>query len=334
MPAKQKAVFALLTVSAIWGIASVAIVYTLNYIPPISFLYIRFLIPAVILYFFVKKELKNLLHKVTLKKLLTKPFTKKSAVNYFKEEVHSIYDVRSLFLMGVLGSTVNLGILFFAYQYVTAIEGAMIYSTAPIWVMLSGVIFLKEKVTKREVMGLFICILGFLLVVIFPAFQDSEGLSYSVLGNFLMVLATAGWVAYSVISKNVFNHGKKYSPQLITFFTFFSGAVTLAPFATYEIFTTQIDFSMALAGILYMSIFSSFIAYWLFEYGVQQLNVGKASVFQYIQPVFTIPVAILILKESFSIWQLIGGLVIAIGIYFAESKRHTRSVSSSRPPKS
>ena len=303
MPKRTKAFIALFIVSAIWGIAAVVIKQTLNYIPPITFLYIRFLFASIILYFFVDWKKSNYKKIIKSKKF--------------------IY----IFLLGVLGSTVNLGLIFYALKYTTAIEGTIIYAANPIWIIIGGMLFLKEKVTKKEILGIMLTLVGFALVVLSPMFHIELEKTSSIFGNFLMLLAALSWAAYSLLSKNVFNHdktGKRYSPMFITFITFFAGAVTLAPFSIYEILTTEINYIASFGGIFYMVIFSSVIAYWLYEYGVQKMEVSEAGLFQYIEPLFTIPVAIIFIGERFYFVYIIGGIITALGLYVAEKHPSVR----------
>lgn len=293
---RKLAIISLIVVSAIWGVASPVIKVTLNYIPPFSFLMIRFLIASLILYFMVdwkKGYLKNLGKRGLVYALL----------------------------IGVLGSSVNLGLLFWGINFTSSIEATIIYSMAPILIILGGVVFLKEKIQTYELVGLLIALAGFGLIIIKPLLMDRSEVSISFEGNILVVLSTIAWTAYALLSKNVFNHdktGKKYSPVFITFITFFAGAISLLPFGIYEILTTPIDFAKATPGILYMTIASTVIAYTLYEFGVKQIEVSETAIFQYLQPLFTIPVAIMFLNEQFSIIYLVGGILVAAGVFLSE----------------
>lgn len=301
MPTKAKPLIALFTVSLIWGISSVVIKYTLDFIPPFSFLYIRFVLASIILYFLVDWKKHKYLLNVKRK------------------------DFIKIFLIGALGSSVNLGLYFWGIKFTTASEATVIYSFSPILIVFGGVFLLKEKLTKLEIIGLLTTILGFSIVVFHPLLQsgnaNTSGTSF--IGNFLVLLSVFAWASYSLISKNWFNHdksGERFSPIFITFISFFAGAITLIPFGLHEMLTTQIDYVKAFPGILYMTIFSTVIAYTFFEYGVKKIEVSQASLFQYIQPLFTIPLAMIFLGEKFSIYYILGGLLLAFGIYLSEIK--------------
>lgn len=293
---RKQALLALLVVSAIWGVATPVIKVTLEFIPPISFLLIRFTLASLILYFLVdwkKGYLKNLGSKGL------------------------VY----AFLLGALGSSLNLGLYFYGVTYTTAIEATIIYSSAPIWILLGGVIFLGEKVTKKELIGLLVIILGFSVIIFRPILESGYSNQVSLKGNLLVLLAVLSWTAYSIISKKVFNGDKteeRYSPVFITFITFFAGAVTLIPFGIYEILTVPMDLKAGTPGMIYMIIASSVVAYTLYEYGVKKIEVSEAGLFQYLQIVFAVPIAMLFLGEQFSAIDITGIIFIIAGLFVAE----------------
>lgn len=293
---RKLAIIALIVVSALWGVASPVIKVTLNYIPPISFLMIRFLIASIILYFLVD--------------------WKKGYLKYLGKK-----GLLYALLLGVLGSTVNLGLIFWGINLTSSIEATIIYSMAPILIILGGVIFLKEKIQTHEFLGLLIALLGFGLIIIRPLLFEGSKVIINFEGNILVLLSTIAWTAYALLSKNVFNHdktGTKYSPVFITFITFFAGAVSLLPFGIHEILTTPIFWVKATPGILYMAIASTVIAYTLYEFGVKKIEVSETAVFQYLQPLFTIPIAIMFIEEKFSFIYLVGGILVAAGVFLSE----------------
>jgi len=293
---RKLAIIALIVVSALWGVASPVIKVTLNYIPPFSFLTIRFLVASFILYFLVdwkKGYLKHLGKKGLLYALL----------------------------LGVLGSSVNLGLLFWGINFTTSIEATIIYSMAPILIILGGVVFLKEEIQTRELLGILIALFGFGLIIIKPLLFESSKVIINFEGNILVLLSTVAWVAYALLSKNIFNHdktGTKYSPVFITFITFFAGAVSMLPFGIYEILTTPIFWAKATPGILYMAVAGTVIAYTLYEFGVKKIEVSETAIFQYLQPLFTIPIAMMFIGEDFSFIYLVGGILVAAGVFLSE----------------
>jgi len=118
------AYIALLLTSVIWGIATVVIKYTLNFIEPLDFLFWRFLISVLVLLPFFLIFLK------------TRPLDKK--------------DFLKLFFLGTLSTTVTLYLLFWGMKYTSAIDVSIISVLGPIMIVFAGTHFLQEKVTRQE----------------------------------------------------------------------------------------------------------------------------------------------------------------------------------------
>jgi drug/metabolite transporter (DMT)-like permease len=295
-PNRKHAIVAIVTTVAIWGVATPIIKVTLNYIPPFSFLLIRFILASFILYFLVDWK------KGYLKHLGKKGF---------------VY----AFLIGALGSSVNLGLYFWGVNFTTSFEATVIYSSAPIFIVLGGALLLKEHVSQKEFLGLLIALCGFALIAFRPIFENGSNLSLNFKGNVLVFLAVIAWTAYSLFSKFIFNgdkSGEKFSPMFVTFVTFFAGAITLIPFGIYEIMTVDINYAKAAPGILYMTIAATVVAYALYEYAVKTIDVSETAIFQYLQPVFTLPLSLVFLGEPFSPVYIVGGILVAGGVFLSE----------------
>lgn len=316
MTKRIRAYIYLLTTAVIWGIASVVIKHTLSFIKPFSFLFWRFLITCLImvplLYAFRKKQLFSL-----------------SAFKIFK-----------LFILGFIGTTLSLGLLFVGYQYTTAIDGVLIDSIAPILVVVGGALFLKENVTKIEKIGTTLAFLGTLITIIQP-FLEGKALAYqNIYGNFLVFLSTFAWAAYCLLVRKVEAKDKiKTDPFVVTAITFIAGFITIIPLFIWESLSLPVRqagispsfyfsiSSSALPGILFMAVFSSVIAYFTYNAGYALIEASEATIFDYLRPIFTAPLAVWWLKEQITVPFLFGALLIALGVFLTEYK--PRKISNS-----
>jgi len=70
-----------------------------------------------------------------------------------------------------------------------------------------------------------------------------------------------------------------------------------------------------------MAIFSGSIAYYLFVRAQKSIEVSEAVLFNYLQPIVTIPLAIIWLNERLSTSFILGAIIIAIGLIIAEYKK-------------
>jgi len=284
---RSLAYLSLLVTAIIWGVAVAVIKYTLSFIDPLSFLFFRFLLSSVILLPFFLILIRR------------QPIAKKDFLN--------------LFFLGTLATTIVLGFLFIGMQYTTAIDTSLISVLGPIMIVFGGAYFLKEKVTGREKIGLSIAVLGSLIAIIEPLLKTNS-YPQALFGNSLVFLSYLVWAGYTLFYKK---SSPKYHPLIVTFFSFFSGLITLTPIFLIHNSSFIIHHS-ALPGILYMSIFSSCLAYFTYNLGVSLIEASEASVFEYLKPIFTAPLAFFWLKETITLPFLLGAIIIAIGVAISE----------------
>jgi len=297
LSARVKAFIALITVSAIWGIAGPIIKGTLEYIPPFTFLYYRFLIVGI--------------------------FTIPWYIWYLRRFPIKRSDIWPLTIFGYLSTTLNLGLIFLGFERTTALDGTLLGVMSPLFIVALGVLFLKEKVSSHAKWGLILAFIGSIVTVIQPFFEGVAFPLENILGNILIIIGAVVWAIFTFISKKGFKH---FSPTLITLHSSIVGLITFTILAFFEAGYTlpavSFIFSSSLVfwGVIYMSIVSFLLAFFLYEYGMSKIQISEGSIFTYLHPLFALPVAYFWLGETITIPFVIGAILIAIGVVFAEKK--------------
>lgn len=302
-PHRLRAYIYLILVAAIWGIAGPVIKFTLPSLPPFIFLTYRFFISTVV---FLPIVL----------------FKKTKAPSNGK-------DFAILTLIALLGSSVNLGFLFYGYNYTTALDASLLSATAPLFVVAAGAFFLKERVTKKEKIGLSIAFLGTLAIIFQPLAENKILFRENIFGNILIVIANFAWVFYVILSK--FALKRKFDPLYMTVYMFFLGFITLLPLAILQAGSFPNLVSLIISspvqshlGVLYMALLSGSLAYFLYQKAQKTIEASEATLFSYLSPLFAIPLAVFWLKEEITIFYLLGVVIVAIGVIIAESKRRKK----------
>ena len=297
-PRRLRAYFLLIIVVIIWGIAPSVIKFALGELPPFLFLTYRFFITTVFLLpFYIGSKDKGL-------KL-------------------SIFPL--LIFVSILGSTLNLGFLFYGTNLTTSLDSSLISATSPILVILAGILFLHERETAREKLGVLITIIGTIIIALQSFFEMGTSVTHSVVGNVMILLSNVAFVAYLIFSKKALQ--KNVSPFSITFWMFLVGLITTFPLAVSESGTTNLlpkIASISLSAhlsVIYMALLSGALAYILYQKAQKTIEASEASVFNYLPPIITAPVATLWLHEKLTIPYIIGSIVIALGVFLAEYKK-------------
>jgi len=314
----------LLITTIIWGAAGPIIKYTLEYIPPLTFLFLRFLIAGTILLPYTIYEIQKV--KVNPK------------------------DYLNLFLLGLFSQT-SLSLIFLGLKYTTAIDNALIGILGSVLTIVFGHYFFKDKLDKNIKLGLFIASIGTIVVVLEPMIGNSNEIDVKnrLFGNFLFLIYNLFWVVYITWSKMSlggkshllkktlsFIHlkpmEKKYPPTLIVALSIFVGLFTIAPLAVFEMtggFGNTLAFNImeidqrGYIGLLYTALLSSLIAYLLYQKSLEYVRVSDTSFFGYLAPIFTLPTAYLLLGEIPNSIVITGAVLITIGIFITEKANNT-----------
>lgn len=298
-PKRARAYVYLLLVVGIWGIAGPVIKFTLGGIDPLPFISYRLAISAVFSVLFFAAKIRK-------------------GKKFRQSRAH----LPLALLYGFLAVPAALGLLFVGLDNTTVLDLTLIGVIGPMIVTLGGTLFFHEHITKKERVGIAIVLLGVLFNSIFPIFQ-SEGAKLT--ANILLLaylLADAGSI---LIAKKASRY--KIKSANLTNLAFIVGALTIIPFTVgvygWQELTSQVvnlPFKYHL-GVWYMAIFSGTIAYYLFVRAYKSIEVSEAVLFNYLQPVITIPLAIFWLNEDLNFHFILGAALIALGLFIAEFKK-------------
>lgn len=295
----QKAIIALIIANTIWGAAAPIFKWSLIDTPPFTLAILRFSLGALILLPFLKGKFH---------------VAKK--------------DFFSLFLLSVFGVTVNIAFFFMGLRFADSINAPIIASSGPIFIILFGILFLKDKIKKKTLIGGLLGLLGVTAIVVIPAIE--KGVDTSFLGNIFFVIATLGTVIHAIISKKIIPN---YNPLTIVFWSFVIGSICFLPMFLNEVnsvgFLPVVNFQ-SLFGIFFGAVLASALAYFLQTWAILKMPVEDVGLFTYMDPVIAIIIAFPLLGEAPTIHFFIGSVLVFLGIYIAEGRLHWHPINKFR----
>lgn len=197
---------------------------------------------------------------------------------------------------------------------VSSTISAVIISTIPVFTPLATYIFYKEKVSKYNILGIFISFFGVLAVVL----GKDLNFSGSVFGIFLLCGAVFAALGYAVIIVKLTN---KYNPFTIISWQNLLGALFFFPiFLIFDRkYFVQANFTPSLIkNLIYLSLFGSSLAYLFFTYAIKYLGVIKASMFTNIIPIFTAILAFYVLHDTIDLVKWLGIFIVLCGLYLSQ----------------
>jgi len=300
-PRRVKAYISLLLVVVIWGAAGPIIKFTLGGIDPLPFIVYRLAISSVVsLIFFGRK------------------------IRHGKQFHHLRAHFPLALLYGTLAVTLALGTLFYALKDTTVLDLTLVSVMDPMLALLGGAFFFREHITKKEKIGISIVLLGVILNSLYPFFAGGSSVRFT--GNILLLIYILSDSSSILIAKKSLR--SKIKSANLTNLAFIIGFVTLLPIVVFMygfhnlwIMITTLPLKYHL-GVWYMALMSGNLAYYLYVRGERTLEVSEAVLFNYLQPVITIPLAIFWLKESLSIHYVVGAAIIATGLFIVEYKKY------------
>lgn len=208
----------------------------------------------------------------------------------------------------------------YSYQaFATPTIAEAFLSTNPLMAPIFAWLFLRERVTKWNILGIVVSTAGMAVLVLAGSSSFAVGPFYAI-PLALVTVATA--VAYSILLKRIPAH---YNALTIVFWVQLSGLVLftllhlLTPHAPFTQVIETVN-KQALWGVTYLAILSSVAAFILFCYSVRFLGVTKANVFNNIRPVFTALIMLLLFHEHLPMAKWGGVVIIIIGLFICQKR--------------
>ncbi len=272
--------------ASIWGGMYVVSKYVLDFIPPLTLVWMRYIIAFVIL-FGVLKILES------------------------KKGSREIIKKRDWFLIawiGFIGYFVSISLQFIGTKLSDAHTGALITAATPVFIVIFARFILKEKLTVRKVFSLILATFGVVIVI---GWDTPMGTYFW--GSVILVGTAITWALLSVYVKLA---SKKYSSLFITTYGILFAIIFITPAMLWELQSNEVFYqsNLIILGVLYLGIISTAGAFLLWNKGLKLMDAGVGSLFFFFQPIVGSFLGWLLLDEALNINFFIGGALILVGV--------------------
>jgi len=242
---------------------------------------------------------------------------------FIKKERINVKDFSKILIASIFGTAINMLAFFKGLSLTTPINASVIMVTTPIIVLTFATIFLKEKATKKKILGIFIGMSGAILLIVYG--HNLQSGSNAVLGNFLVFINATSYALYLILIKNL---TQKYHPITIAKWLYLFGLFFVIPFGIKEFI--EIDFinmpKFAIYRIAYVVLFTTFFAYMFNLFAIRKLKPTTLSIFIYVQPVIASLYALFVGSDSLNEVKIFATVLIFIGVYLVTRKSKEESV--------
>ena len=221
-----------------------------------------------------------------------------------------------LFVVGMLGVTLNQGFYFYGLRITSVAHAAVIGSTSPLIIFIISYFTGHEILNFRRVTGLALAVTGVgLLTNLRPSSVAGHGPSLK--GDLFAIASSLAFSGAGVLGRKVTEH---FSSITINATGYFLALFMMFPVAANEL-RAVVNTGISTAGwltLLYLSAGSSVLAYLIFYWAIHRVGATRASVFTYLQPVFVTLMGLAFLHEHVSWPEIACTGVILAGVFLTE----------------
>jgi drug/metabolite transporter (DMT)-like permease len=218
-------------------------------------------------------------------------------------------DLARLVLYGLLGVVVNQLSFMNGLQRSTATNAVVVNATIPVFVVGIAVLLRRETATPAKLGGLAVALFGALAVVGLERFSAGGGHG---MGNLFFVVNSLSFALYLVLSRDVL---RRYRALTVISWTMLFGALGVLPVGASELARALPRLSPgAWAGIAYIVVFPTVIAYFLNVFALARAPSSLVAAYVYLQPLVGAIMAAVWLGERPGPGARVGALLIFAGI--------------------
>jgi drug/metabolite transporter (DMT)-like permease len=255
MPTSYKGILYAAITAVLWGVLAIFLKVSLAGLSPADITWFRFVMAFIILalyYYFRKPQYLRILRRPPLILIIA---TLCLALNYYG------------FVEGVNLTTPSIAQVFI--------------QLGPVLLAVAGFVFFHEKVTWRQIAGLFLVVAGLLVFYHEQLSLIISGKGTWQTGVIWILVAAVTWAAYSVLLKILV---LKYPPMQLNLVIFGLPALLYLPFVNFSHFT-----GLGITGwliLLFLGL-NTLFAYGLLSMAIHYIEANKVSVILILNPILT-----------------------------------------------
>ncbi|WP_226038137.1 DMT family transporter [Aquibacillus saliphilus] len=229
-------------------------------------------------------------------------------------------DLLRLAIIGFVGVTILELLVMYAIKFTTLANASLLnVAPWPIFVALFAPLFTPEKMTKRIVIGGFVALVGVSLIILGGKDGFDLGSEY-MLGNLLALSISLIGALFNLACMPLMN---KYSPMRVTTWYILFGSLFLIPFTLggwESIQWTELS-AITWGAIGYNVILCTVAAFVIWNLSMKHVGATKANFFRYFVPASAAAAGVLFFNETISVAQIVGGVIIIMGLVWIASER-------------
>lgn len=226
-------------------------------------------------------------------------------------------DILPIFILGFFGVMVYHFGLNYGEQYISAGAASLIIATIPVFILILATVFLKEKITPLKTIGIILALFGVIIISILGKQESSIQIEQTYAALAVLVAAIMG-ALYTIAGKKLLS---RYNGLSLTAYVILLGSIGLLPFlSTSLIDEVSVMQPMTWFAIIFLGVFSTVIGYAIWYIALEIKSTSEISIYLYAIPVISTTVSFIVFKDEITVYFLLGGVFVILGLYFVNKK--------------
>ena len=250
-----------LAVTVTWALLAIFLKYSTSFVDPFTICVIRFFMAAtltVILFSIFKQNYFSIFKQLDRYMILGGLFL---GINYIG------------FMMGI--------------KYTSATNAQLIIQTSAFFTFVLGVLFLKEKCSRLQALGLVSCIVGFYLFYLDQKPEQLEDTRQLIIGNTWLIISALCWAFYAILQKKTVIRKPELSSLQINLVLYLTAGLILTPFSSLT------DFQIVFTSAEHITFFfvlglTTLVVYFFISQALKHISSGQMSCIIPLSPFLTI----------------------------------------------
>jgi drug/metabolite transporter (DMT)-like permease len=224
-----------------------------------------------------------------------------------------------------MGLTGVAGYNFFLYTGQGGVKpgaASLLTTLSPLFILVLAILFLKERVPTRRVLGIVLAFAGLYLVVRWGrvglagiASVEGAELRYVL----VTALAPLSWSIYTIVGKSLLGRA---SPVVVTYLTLVIGTLPFLAFADADFFRTMAAFSWEQwAALAHLSVLCTIVGFLIWVAALSRLPATEVASYVYLNPPLAALFGHFLFGEEITGLFVLGSAVVLFGLWLAQGNR-------------
>jgi len=281
-----------------WGVSFVATKAALREVSPVTLIFTRFALGVAVLFLILKLRRESLIPPRDTWPMLA--------------------------LMGFVGIFVHQMVQAHALTLTTAVRTGWLIGLTPIWSAVLAAAFLGESFGPRKILGLFLGLIGALLVVTRGELSSRVLTLPATRGDLLILASTVNWAIYSILGRDTL---KRLGSARAIAAAMFLGWAMLVPFfvgaAGWQEYRGLSPTTVI--AIVFLGVGCSGLGYLFWYAALERIDTSQVAAFLYLEPLVTLLAAVALLGEPVAIATIAGGVLVLLGVLTVQTTTEMRN---------